>query len=89
MAVSEKKSEAVKNRDFELYKKDLQAVLIDLGKKFCPSFYVVPQEAAVDLRKENIGGLINMLERCGNVCVNEQLTKYLRHLHECKYRVNE
>ena len=89
MAVSEKKSEPVKNRDFELYKKDLQVALLELGKKFFPSFYALPQETPVDLSKENIGGLINVLERCGNVCVNEQLTRYLRHLHECKYRVNE
>lgn len=51
MAISEKKSEAVKQRDFGIYRKDLNEVLVELGKKFTPSFYLVPQNTPVDLSR--------------------------------------
>lgn len=89
MAVSEKKSEAVKNRDFILYRKDLLSFLIDLGKKFYPSFYTLPEGMDIELTRENIEALISMLEKRGTVCTNAKITSYLRHLHECKYRIKE
>lgn len=49
MAISEKKSEQVKNRDFLIYQKELKEVLIEIGKKFYPSLTEIPETSKVNL----------------------------------------
>lgn len=36
MGISEKKSEAVKNRDFSIYRKEVDRVLVKIGRRFDP-----------------------------------------------------
>lgn len=71
IAVSEKKSEAVKNRDFVIYDKELRKLLALLGSKFQPNIGELPESIRVSLNTENVTTLIKILEESGGNCVNK------------------
>ena len=86
MAISEKKSEPVKNRDFSIYKKEVNKVLLKIGKRFDGKLSSV-DNVVMELKGQNLSTLIGMLENSGMKATNKEVTGYLRYLHELKYGV--
>lgn len=61
MISSSKKSEAVKNRDYVLYERELKVVLLELSQKFYPTLSEVPEAMKISLSLDNMLVLIRML----------------------------
>lgn len=85
MAVSDKRSEAVKERDYMLYRKEFQKILQAIGKRF--SSTVTENELKVDLSSSNLKTLFKMLDTCGFAGKNKEINAMFRHLHRLKYQL--
>ena len=60
MLASQNKSESAKERDFTIYRKDLDKTLLSIGKRFDPKFTSL-EGINIELKVENLTLLIKML----------------------------
>lgn len=89
-AISDKKSEAVKNRDYILHRKQFKRILLDLSVRFGNpktdgQIKQIEDEYLVELNGENLKTMNNLLDTNGFNGKNAQVCNYWRKLHEIKY----
>jgi hypothetical protein len=89
-AISDKKSEAVKERDYILHRKDFKRILIEISARFgnpMAEGHMKPIEDQylVELTTENLKAMSKVLDSNGVNCKNKDICRYWRKLHEIKY----
>ena len=89
-AISDKKSEAVKNRDYILHKKEFKRILHELSVRFGNpktdgTIKTIEDEWLVELNSENLKTMNKLLDSNGFNGKNREISKYWRKLHEIKY----
>lgn len=89
-ALSDKKSEAVKERDYILHRKEFKRILTEISLRFgnpMTDGHIKPieEEWLVNLTTENLKVMNKVFDSNGVNCKNKDICKYWRKLHEIKY----
>ena len=89
-AISDKKSEAVKDRDYILHKKEFKRILHELSVRFGNpktdgNIKDIEDEWLIELTADNLKTMNKLLDSNGFNGKNNNICKFWRKLHEIKY----